>query len=70
MKAFACVGRHNKIFYTAVTNDKSKENRLEIYLTKESAIQNSIGKDFVREITIVIHKNKRSFVDKKRNARQ
>lgn len=56
MKAWACVGRHGKIFYTAVTNDEEKQDRLEIYFTEKAALKNALGNSFVREVTVTIHK--------------
>lgn len=65
MKAYACVGSHNKIFFCMVSQNLSKQGRMEIFQDYNLARNNALSENHVREVTITIHRKK-----KKPHARQ
>lgn len=58
MKAWACVGTHGKIYGCFSTQDLRLLDRLEIYMNEKSARNNAISENYVREVTITVHKKK------------
>jgi len=61
VRGWACIGTHGKIYYTAVSQDLSKQGRVAVYLNYVDARNNAIGDDFVVPVEIreVAPKSKR-----------
>lgn len=63
MKAYACVGTHNKIYACVSSPMKELVGRLEVYLTRKDAERVAWSPHHVVEITIIIHRRKNDTVE-------
>ena len=56
MKAYACVGSHNKIYACVSSPHNQLVGRLEIFLTRKDAERMALFPEYVKEVTITIHR--------------